>query len=85
MVLWRVLNPKLFKVGALKNNIDEGGIKVSELRLLAAVALAIGIIVGLTAYFVFHIPDVYCVVLGFASGAVFFFIILWSSYVFLYH
>jgi hypothetical protein len=62
-----------------------GGIYLSELRMLAIVALVVGLIVGLTSFFVFHIPEVYCAVLGLGAGVVFFFIILWSSYVFIFH
>ena len=58
---------------------------MSELRMLVGVALIIGLIVGLTSFFVFHIPEVYCAVLGLGTGVVFFFIILWSSYVFIFH
>ena len=58
---------------------------MSELRTLTAVAIMIGVIVALTAYFIFHIPDGYCVVLGLGTGVMFFFVILWSSYVFVFH
>ncbi len=58
---------------------------MSELRTLTAIALGIGVLVALTAFFVFHIPDVYCAVLGLSTSVMFIFIILWSSYVFIFH
>jgi hypothetical protein len=57
---------------------------MSELRTLGVVALVIGILVGLSAFFIFHIPDVYSVVLGLGTSIMFYFIILWSSYVFIF-
>jgi hypothetical protein len=62
-----------------------GGFYLSELKTLTVVALVISIIVALSAFYIFHIPEVYCAVLGLASGVVFFFIVLWSSYVFIFH
>jgi hypothetical protein len=82
----RAVNPKLFKYGLVYIiQVSRGVIYLSELRTLAVVALGIGILVGLTAFFIFHIPDTYSIVLGLASCVMFFFIILWSSYVFIFH
>jgi hypothetical protein len=62
-----------------------GGFYLKELKTLTVIALIISIIVALSAFFIFQIPEVYSVVLGISSGMVFFFIILWSSYVFVFH
>jgi hypothetical protein len=58
---------------------------MSELRTLAIVALVVGAVVGLAAHFIFYVPDLYCVMLGLSASVMFFFIILWSSYVFIFH
>jgi hypothetical protein len=47
--------------------------------------MVVGLVVGLASFFIFHAPEVYCVILGFGSCIMFFFIILWSSYVFVFH
>ncbi len=64
---------------------NRGVIQLSDLKILGAVALGLGILVGLTAFFIFRIPDVYSVVLGLGTTIMFFFIILWSSYIFIFH
>ena len=58
---------------------------MSEFKTLTLIAVVVGVIVGLTAFFIFQVPQVYCAVLGLGAGLVFFFIILWSSYVFVFH
>lgn len=57
---------------------------MSELRTLAVVAIFIGLVVGLTAMFVFNIPLIYSFILSLATFVMFFFIILWSSYIFVF-
>ena len=58
---------------------------MAEIATLGVIALCIGVIVAVTAYVLFHVPDIYSVVLGLGAGIMFFFIILWSSYVFIFH
>ncbi len=62
-----------------------GGIHLSELRILTGIAILIGAVIALTSYFIFHVPTVYCIVLGLSTCVMFYFVVLWSSYVFIYH
>lgn len=48
------------------------------------VSLVTGTIIGLTSYFIFQIPAVFSAVLALGGCIMFFFIILWSSYVFIF-
>ncbi len=57
---------------------------MSELRTLAVIALLISVIVGVTSYAIFHVPTIYCFLLSLVTGIMFFFIILCSSYLFIY-
>lgn len=57
---------------------------MSELRTLSIVAILISLVVGLTSMFVFHIPFIYSFIIMLATGVVFFFIVLWSSYLFIF-
>lgn len=57
---------------------------MSDLKTLAVVAILISLVVGLSSLLIFHIPAVYCIVLSLITGVLFFFIILWSSYLFVF-
>ena len=57
---------------------------MSDLRTLAAIAVLISVIVGAASYAIFHVPTIYCLLLSLVTGVMFFFIILWSSYLFIY-
>jgi hypothetical protein len=57
---------------------------MSELRTLAVIAIFIGLIVGLTSLVVFNIPVIYSIILSLITFVMFLFIILWSSYVFVF-
>ena len=57
---------------------------MSDLKTLFTVAALISLVVGLTSLLVFHIPAIYCVILSVVTGVIFFFIILWSSYLFVF-
>ncbi|OPY26198.1 MAG: hypothetical protein A4E28_02656 [Methanocella sp. PtaU1.Bin125] len=56
---------------------------MSQLTFLITAAIVTGIIVGLTAYFPMQIPAIYSIILGFATFVTFFFVILWTNFVFM--
>jgi len=78
-----VANAKLFKAKA-SYSLAWQEQSMSELRTLGVVAVFIGTVIGLTSLFVFNIPPIYSLILSLAACVLFFFIILWSSYLFIY-
>jgi hypothetical protein len=54
---------------------------MSELGVLSTAAIITGIVVGMSAFFIFQIPDIFSIILGFSSTIVFFIIILWGTFV----
>ncbi|WP_158308943.1 hypothetical protein [Methanocella arvoryzae] len=57
---------------------------MSDLKTLAVVTVLVSLVVGMTSLFVFHIPAVYCGIITLATGVLFFFIMLLSSYMFVF-
>ncbi len=61
------------------------GIYLSELKTLGLISIVTGFVIGLSAYFLFKIPDLFCIALGVVTTVLFFMVILWTSYIFVHH
>lgn len=57
---------------------------MSDLKTLAIIDIIISLIVCATSIYIFHIPTIYSLFITLVTGVMFFFIILWSSYLFIY-